>query len=118
MEGNRSWADKAPVLCVAFARRNFSQNGNPNAWATHDTGMASMALALQAQALGLVVHFMGGFDADGAPAALGLDPDEYQAISAFAIGHQGPVEALPEELQQREAPSTRKPLAEVAMPVR
>ena len=33
------------------------------AWATHDTGMASMSLAIEATARGLFIHFMGGFDA-------------------------------------------------------
>src|SRR5262245_53806068 len=58
VEGNRSWASKAPVLGIAFARRNFTHNGKPNRWGPFDTGAASFALALQAHALGLATHFM------------------------------------------------------------
>ncbi|MGA7613881.1 MAG: nitroreductase family protein, partial [Thermoanaerobaculia bacterium] len=45
--GNRTWADHAPVLVIAYARKNFS-NDRPNRWAGFDTGAAWMSLALQA----------------------------------------------------------------------
>ena len=109
---------KAPVLCIAFAKKTFSMNGKENGWRQHDVGMANMALALQAGELGLSVHFMAGFDAAAAPASLGLDPEEYEAVCALAIGHRGTADQLPEELQDREQPSPRKPLAEVAVPAR
>ncbi len=114
MEGNRVWSDRAPLLGVVFAKRTFASNGKPNRWAGFDSGAASMSLALQAGELGLVCHFMGGFDADAAAAALGVDGETYEAIAAFAIGRQGATADLPEGLQEREAPSPRKPLSEVA----
>ena len=114
MEGNRVWSDRAPVLGVVFAKRTFAANDNPNRWAGFDSGAAAMSLALQAGELGLVCHFMGGFDAEAAAEALGVDGEAYEAIAAFAIGQQGATANLPEALQEREAPSPRKPLAEVA----
>ena len=114
VEGNQAWAKRAPVLGVVFAKRTFTGNGKPNRWAGFDSGLASMALTLQAQELGLSVHFMGGFDAGGAAEALGLDGNDWEPMAAFAIGYQGDKSVLPEGLQEREAPSGRKPLAEVA----
>ena len=37
-EGNQVWANKAPLLVIAFSRRTFAQNGKPNRWADFDTG--------------------------------------------------------------------------------
>ena len=106
-DGNRVWAEKAPLLGVVFARRGFTRNGKPNRWAQFDSGAASFGLALQAQKLGLAAHFMGGFDADASYEALGVSKDEYEAMAAFAVGHQGEATALPEDLREREAPSDR-----------
>ena len=114
VEGNQAWAKRAPALGVVFAKRTFSGNGKPNRWGGFDSGLASMALTLQAQELGLSVHFMGGFDASRAAEALGVDGDDWEPMAAFAIGYQGDKSVLPEELQEREQPSGRKPLAEVA----
>ncbi|KAA3612409.1 MAG: nitroreductase [Planctomycetota bacterium] len=114
VEGNQAWANQAPVLGVAFARRRFEHNGKDNAWAQFDTGAACMALALQAHAQGLSVHFMAGFDANRAPEALGVDGEEYQAMAAFAIGYRGDPASLPEDLREREKPSGRKAWTEIA----
>ena len=115
VDANRSWAEKAPLLGVVFARRAFTRNGNPNRWGTFDSGAASFALALQANKLGLVSHFMGGFDAEASYEALGVSADEYEAMAAFAVGQQGDAEELPEGLREREAPSDRRPLEEIAV---
>ena len=73
-----------------------------------------MALALQAQKLGLHSHAMGGFDADKAFAVTGTNPDEYNAICAVAIGKLGDAGNLPEALKERESPSERTALSEIA----
>jgi len=113
-EGNQAWANTAPLLVFVFSKKNFSHNGKPNPWANFDTGTAWMALALQAQKLGLHSHAMGGFDADKAFAVTGTNPDEYNAISAVAIGKLGDADNLPEALKERESPSERKALGEIA----
>ena len=67
-ESNQRWATRAPVLVLSLARTRFTRNGKLNRHALHDLGMAFQSLALQAVALGLVVHPMGGFDAETARA--------------------------------------------------
>ncbi|MHC4837778.1 MAG: nitroreductase family protein [Planctomycetota bacterium] len=114
VEGNRVWAEKAPVIGVVFARRRFGATGKDNAWAGFDTGAAAYAMSLQASRLGLGTHLMGGFDAEASYEVFGVSKDDYQAMAGFVIGHPGPVDALPEAYREREAPSARKPLAEVA----
>ena len=109
---NQAWAPQAPVLMVAVARLDFPHNGNPNRHAAYDTGAAMAQMALQATALGLQMHQMGGYDMDKARALLGI-PEGYELRAAIALGHPGPASALPEELAAREtAPRQRKPVGE------
>jgi len=106
---NSRWATRAPVLAIAALNKN-NASGAPNAWAAYDLGQAVAHLSIQAQALGLAVHQMAGFDRVGAHEALGI-PEDYEAMTAIAIGYQGEIDALPEDLREREtAPRTRKPL--------
>ena len=63
VEGNRSWAARAPILMAAIASTQFTRNGKHNRWSEYDTGAASENLCLQATAMGLAAHQMGGFDA-------------------------------------------------------
>ena len=114
VDANRAWAEKAPVLGIVFARRRFGRNDKPNRWAAFDAGAASMSLTLQANKMGLVTHFMGGIHEDQCYEALAASKDDYEAMAGFAIGRQGAAADLPESLREREAPSDRKPLAEVA----
>lgn len=115
-ETNRTWASKAPLLVFLAARRAFARNGKPNAWADFDAGASWMALALQAHAMGLFAHAMAGFDEERSYDVLGIDRATHRVICAIAIGWPGDAEDLPEALRDREAPSDRKPLAEVAVP--
>ena len=109
-EGNQVWANSAPMLVFVFSKKNFTQNGKPNRWADFDAGAAWMALALQAHKLGLYTHGMGGFDSDKVFSVTGIDPAEYNAVCAIAIGKLGDTANLPEALREREVPSDRKPM--------
>ena len=93
VEGN-AWALKAPVLGIAIANTRFARNGTHNRWGGYDTGQAMAHLSVQAQALGLNVHQMGGFDASKALELLQV-PAGHEAMAAFAIGYA--VEPLPPE---------------------
>jgi uncharacterized protein (DUF924 family)/nitroreductase len=107
--GNQKWARRAPVLALTVARLEFSRDGKPNRHALHDVGLAMSQLVLQATALGLVVHQMGGFDGERAREAFGI-PDGYVAVAAVAIGYRGELASLDEQLQRREvAPRQRRP---------
>ncbi len=109
-EGNQVWVRHAPILLLSVATPNFGHNNKPNRWAQHDTGAASENLCLQATALGLVAHQMGGFDPDKARATFDI-PADHACMAMIAVGHPGSVDALPESLRERErAPRDRKPL--------
>ena len=112
---NQAWAPKAPVLILGTAHTKFSRNGNPNGYALYDLGAASAFVILQASALGIVTHQMGGFDRDAARQAFEV-PEDYALGSVMALGYQGEPDALSNEklIENETAPRTRKPLSEVA----
>ena len=66
VEANQAWAKAVPVLALGCTRLNFVRNGNPNAAAIHDLGLASADLVVEAAARGLVVHQMAGILPDKA----------------------------------------------------
>ena len=110
--GNVVWARNAPVLMLSVAKLTFDANGAPNRHALHDTGQAAAQLALQATALGLGVHQMGGFDAARAREVFSI-PEGYEPVAAIAVGYPGDPESLPESLRVRaSAPRTRRELGE------
>lgn len=113
VEKNQQWAKGAPVLLLSVAKKTRG-NGKPNRHYLHDTGAAAATLCLQASAIGLQAHQMGGFDADAARAIFGI-PDDFEPGAAMALGYPGAAESLPEDFKKSElAPRTRKPLAEIA----
>ena len=71
-------------------------------------------LTLQAVAMGLHTHQLGGFDKPAAAAALGV-PDHVRLLSAVAIGVRGDPAEVPERDAEREhRERTRRPLDEIA----
>lgn len=105
---NQAWAHRAPVLAIAVARLGFAYNSKPNRHALYDTGAASMSLSYQAQAMGLVVHQMGGFDVGAARSAFGIG-DTHEPIAALAIGYAASADVLDGDLRERElAPRERR----------
>ena len=113
MEANQVWCDKAAVLVVVLSKKTFTHNGKPNPVHTFDSGSAFENLALQGAEMGLVVHGMAGFDRDKTRAALNI-PDDFSVEAMIAIGKPGDPASLPPELREREKPSDRKPVAEIA----
>lgn len=110
--GNQAWAVNAPVLLLSVADSLFVHNGKPNRWGQYDTGAASMSLCVQATALGLMVHQMGGFDADRARGAFDI-PEQYVPISMMTVGYQLAQHELPAEARERElAPRERRALGQ------
>lgn len=110
---NQVWCRNAAVLIVVLSHKVFTQSGRPNRVHTFDTGAAFENLALQGTALGLVVHGMAGFDYEQARTVLRV-PDDYAVEAMIAVGRPGDPGALPPELREREFPSGRKPVAEIA----
>lgn len=112
-EGNRIWAQHAPVLLLTIAQTSFTASGSNYAHAWHDVGLATGNLLAQATELKLYVHLMGGFSEDKARELLQL-PAEYAPVLMAAIGYLGDIAQLPDNLKAREvAPRTRKPLSEL-----
>ena len=111
-ENNRKWVKYAPVIMLACAGAKFEATGKPNRHTQYDTGAASCSISLQAAASGLMVHQMGGFDAEKARAAFAI-PAEYTPMAMMAVGYQTTPDVLDEETKQKELrPRSRKPLAE------
>ena len=111
-ESNRIWAKNAAVLIVVISRKTFD-NGKPSITHSYDAGAAWGSLALMGSLQGLVVHGMQGFDYEKAKQALGV-PDDYTVEAMIAVGRKGRKEDLPSFLQEREFPSVRKSIAEIA----
>lgn len=106
MEGN-SWAKNAGLLIVAFGKKTFTRNGKPNHYHLYDTGAAAMNITLQAEAMGLISHQMGGFATDKANAVCGLTED-FEVGSMMAVGRTGDIAGAPAELVTRQkSPRTR-----------
>jgi nitroreductase len=105
MEKNQQWAKPAYVLGFSAGKKTYTLNRAPNRFALHDTGAAAANLALQATALGLHAHFMGGFDAQKARAEFHV-PEEFEVGAAFALGYI-------DEARTQPGARKRKPLDEM-----
>ncbi|ELY95410.1 MULTISPECIES: nitroreductase family protein [Natrialba] len=112
-EGNRAWASDAAVLAVIVSKTTFDHNGEPAPVHSFDTGAAWQNLALEGARRDLAVHGMAGFDYERAATELDV-PEEFAVEAMFAVGERAPVETLPEDYQEREQPSDRKPVDEIA----
>lgn len=114
-EGNRTWAKEAPLLVVSLARTTFLRNGRPNPSAMYDLGGANAILSLQATAMGLNVHQMGGYDHAGLRQVLRV-PSGVELGVVMAIGFPGDADQLPEPLRERERmPRVRRPVSDFVM---
>ncbi len=112
---NQAWALHAPVLMLAFAVAK-TPHGRSNPYALFDLGQAVAQMAVQATALGLATHAMGGFDREAAQRLIGA-AEEFLPGAVIALGYAGDPESLTDaELYARELDArTRKPLAEIAL---
>jgi nitroreductase len=108
VDSNQAWAKSAPVLGISVAKLHFDHDGNANRHAYHDVGQAAANLAIEAVALGLQLHQMGGIHVDKARAVLSI-PGGYDPVAGLALGYPGDPDILPERLRARElAPRQRK----------
>jgi len=114
MTGNNPrWANRVPVLILAIARMN-PERPEANRFAYYDLGQAVAHLNIQAAALGLDVHQMGGFDRARARELFEI-PEGYDLMTVIALGYPGNLDDLPDDLRERELlPRTRKAVGEIA----
>ena len=116
MEGNQKWAKNASVLLFVISRdHTISREGEKKPSATHsfDAGAAWFSLAMQAHLLGYHAHGMGGIFKDRIVEKLDI-PDGFKVEAGVAIGTLTDKSILPDDLGEREVPSKRVPLADVA----
>jgi nitroreductase len=108
MEGNRRWAERAPMLVLALAQSTYTKTGRPYRHSWYDLGQSVALLSVQATALDLTVHQMGAFDADKARQLLSI-PEGFEPVIVFAVGYPDQLTNLPDDLRKREqAPRSRK----------
>lgn len=117
IEFNQGWVKSAAALLFVVSRTHSGELGSaeqkPIYSHSFDAGAAWGMLALQAHLSGYQAHGMTGMDFAKAPEVLGI-PDGYRVECAVAIGKIGDKAQLPEGLREREVPSPRKPLSDVA----
>ncbi len=110
LPANQAWAKHAPVLMLTVAKLHFDHNHKPNRVAVHDVGLAVANLVVQATALDLFVHQMGGVDLAKARLTFQV-PEGYDPVTAIALGYAGDPNQLPAEQRGREnEPRERRPL--------
>src|SRR3984893_7711192 len=115
--GNQAWAGTASAL-VLVAARPAGDDGSPEPWALYDTGQAGAALVTQAQAGGLSVHQMGGFDTAAGRAEFGLD-EALTPVVILPVGRRVSSADLPEPFAAHEAaPRTRQPISDLLLQAR
>ena len=113
--GNQVWARHAAAL-ILLAAQTTDEAGRSRPWAVYDAGQAAAHLTIQAQAEGLSVHQMGGFDPPAAAAVFGL-ADDLEPLVVIAVGWHDPEADLPEPFASRErAPRVRMPLGQLVLP--
>ena len=114
LEGNQTWVKNAGALVVILSKTTFDYNGKPSKTHAFDSGAAWQNFALQGSINSLVIHGMQGFDYDRAKSELQI-PDEYEVQAMAAIGKPGDPDDLPEALREKDIPSGRKNVSEIAL---
>jgi nitroreductase len=92
VEFNQNWAKNAPVLIVISANMQSEETKTVNRWGAYDTGAAAVCMALEATALGLMAHQMGGFDEVKIRKEFHI-PEEYVPMAVMAVGYESAEEA-------------------------
>lgn len=111
-EGNKRWANTAPILALSVAEVISDYKNRPNRFAFHDLGMAVGNLLIQATNMGLYVHQMGGYDVEGARKEFNI-PERFEPGAMIAMGYHGEIDHLPMELKRKELKKrTRKEVEE------
>lgn len=100
-EDNARWAGHAPVLVLSVVKLGFESSGRENRHAWHDAGLATQNLLIQATAMGLHAHPMGGFSRSKAIELFQI-PDGYDPVVMLALGYLGDPGNPPEGVEERD----------------
>lgn len=115
VESNQEWAKNASALIYVVSRGfngDFSE-GRTSYTHSFDAGTAWGYLALQARLSGFYAHGMGGIKHGEIQQTFSI-PEGYRVEAGVALGRLADKSTLSERNQEREVPSHRKPLSEVA----
>lgn len=106
---NKMWCQNAAVLVIICSRSQFTHNNKDCMTASLDTGASYMSLCFQAAKLGIKSHAMEGIFRDKIKELFSI-PEGFKVEAMLALGYQGQIDNLPEELKDKEVPTQRKPL--------
>lgn len=97
---NQSWAPAASLYAVVLGRKLQEGKERNQANTYYDLGLASMQLVIQAEAMGLKSHFMGGILHDEIASLLNVQ--DHWVVCVITIGKQASITGAAEELVARE----------------
>lgn len=115
VEANQEWAKNASALIFVVSRGfsgDFSE-GRKSYTHSFDAGTAWGYLALQAKFSGFYAHGMGGIKHQDIEQTFAI-PEGYRVEAGIAFGRLADKSVLSPRNQEREFPSQRKPLSDVA----
>jgi nitroreductase len=114
--GNKAWATNAGALVLILGKRSYTMNGKANVNNTHDVGMASMNLLLQAAGMDIFGHIMEGFHKNDVSEDFDLPAQDLVPVTMLALGRLDEPDKLDEPYYSREvAGRTRKGLEELVL---
>lgn len=110
------WATKAPYLVAVGADPEEDCKNNALPFYAYNAGLSVMCLVIEAEHQGLCVHQMAGWNESSVKKALGF-PESHRVVVVFALGYEGDVKQMWDQLEQRirdklAKPRTRKPISE------
>lgn len=109
-----AWARRAPAVIVVAARPDDAMQVDGKPYYLFDCGLAVQSMLLQAVALGLLAHPIGGWHEAGVKEALAI-PEDVRVVVLVVLGYQGSPDVLDEEARRKdERPPVRRPLEETA----
>lgn len=112
---NQSWAPNASALIVAVGSLTKPDGSPMDKGSRHlNVGLATSQMVIQAEAMGLKAHYMGGFIPEVLSTEYHLDA--FEPVIVLAIGQMGDLSEASIEMQEREMlERTRKPLSEIIL---
>jgi nitroreductase len=110
---NQAWAPAASALIVVSVKR--AEDGSSHKGNFYDAGLAVALMSVQAQALDLYTHQMGGILHDQLHKDLGLS-ENLEVALVFSVGKKDSPEKFEGPALERElAPRTRLELSEIVL---
>ncbi|MDD4903891.1 MAG: nitroreductase family protein [Candidatus Bipolaricaulis sp.] len=114
LPGGNYWAKPAPVILAVASRRDLDCTlSDRRDYFLFGCGMAVGNLMIQATAMGLIAHPIGGYKPEEVKVALGI-PADYTVITLVIVGRPGDPAMLSDKHRATElGPRDRKPLEAV-----